>query len=485
MSIGLGLLSLIGGIIYFITFMKLVESTSAKLVTAIGGMYLFVVAYLLIFVADEDGLGYHYFLATYSVIIFLSTPIALAFGAIGEKMDSKIRLQKVKEKAHKEYEEYRKQREQEELKQRKRAERERKAKFFDACLKRNIQSINYDDEKMIFMMIAKQYGITDFEEAKSLFEKGKKAKAAESAEEEKTRIKNEKGRAMHSGIAKYQAIIKPEIKRCEEEIEKLEPQIKNVIDRQHSLVSASFAANMIYSVEQPVKEDNWAVHGGIANAIAGPAAGLATAMDIQRSNAQAKANAEKDRYRRAQELNSIQTSIKSADQKLFAERHRLDSMRSDYNYTKKRLTNYLEKLDEKIIDESDPQTKFELLSFSGFTCDLHLSGNIEVKGQYNLKQTPSIATVRGFLDGSLKLTVVDKTNTPVAIGYYAGIFSPTTSRSAHKSLNDDLSNGSFGIYSSEKRNISALCAAVDGKPVSNSDGLTVQVEPVHMWIIEQ
>ena len=37
------------------------------------------------------------------------------------------------------------------------------------------------------------------------------------------------------------------------------------------------------------KESDWAVHGGIANAIAGPAAGVAAALDVQRQNAEVRA----------------------------------------------------------------------------------------------------------------------------------------------------------------------------------------------------
>lgn len=40
------------------------------------------------------------------------------------------------------------------------------------------------------------------------------------------------------------------------------------------------------------RDTDWAIHGGIANGLAGPGAGLATAMNIQRQNAENRARAD-------------------------------------------------------------------------------------------------------------------------------------------------------------------------------------------------
>lgn len=50
-------------------------------------------------------------------------------------------------------------------------------------------------------------------------------------------------------------------------------------------------AQAIMSASQQ-KEHDWAIHGGIASGIAGPAAGLAAAADIQAKNAQIRAQNE-------------------------------------------------------------------------------------------------------------------------------------------------------------------------------------------------
>ena len=47
-------------------------------------------------------------------------------------------------------------------------------------------------------------------------------------------------------------------------------------------------ANSLYSMSAG-REKDWAIHGGIADAIAGPAAGIAIAADIQQKNAQTRA----------------------------------------------------------------------------------------------------------------------------------------------------------------------------------------------------
>ncbi|MBQ1389999.1 MAG: cell envelope integrity protein TolA, partial [Clostridia bacterium] len=349
----------------------------------------------------------------------------------------------------------------------------------------------------------RKHGINDFEEALAVFQQGKdmvmkeeadRQKAAEEAKrkgkieklnaeraEEAKTIEKQKQTAMIYGSEKYSCAIKQEMKPWKEKYDTAKQKADEMDRSAESLTVLSSLATSVYSYEKPVQEENWAIHGGIANAIAGPAAGLATAMDVQRRNAEAKAEAALDRQRRAKELASLQSDISSLRSSVY---EGSGSVYKDMREAQKcidNLENQLVELNDKLIDDSDTEKKFELLNFSNFKGSVRETGNIDVTGESTLTQDIFVATVKGWLDGSVKLTVLDKSNTPVAIGYFNVEYSPNV---LDRNFKFNENSDTFGMTKNTQRTISALCAPIDGKSVSNTDGLTVMVEPVYMWIIE-
>lgn len=386
---------------------------------------------------------------------------------------------------------------------RRQEERNKPIRFYNDCEKRNIYSSTTEDEKQGIMLIARKHGINDFEEALAVFQQGKdmvmkeeadRQKAAEEAKrkgkieklnaeraEEAKTIEKQKQTAMIYGSEKYSCAIKQEMKPWKEKYDTAKQKADEMDRSAESLTVLSSLATSVYSYEKPVQEENWAIHGGIANAIAGPAAGLATAMDVQRRNAEAKAEAALDRQRRAKELASLQSDISSLRSSVY---EGSGSVYKDMREAQKcidNLENQLVELNDKLIDDSDTEKKFELLNFSNFKGSVRETGNIDVTGESTLTQDIFVATVKGWLDGSVKLTVLDKSNTPVAIGYFNVEYSPNV---LDRNFKFNENSDTFGMTKNTQRTISALCAPIDGKSVSNTDGLTVMVEPVYMWIIE-
>ena len=117
----------------------------------------------------------------------------------------------------------------------------------------------------------------------------------------------------------------------------LEAEIRNFEETKKVLQNADKTLYSVYAK----KESDWAVHGGIADAIAGPAAGLAVALDVQRKNAETRADNEKlkqsiQRFTSEQqkelktptdiyvELNSLKKEAAAAKRKLVENRPQKD-----------------------------------------------------------------------------------------------------------------------------------------------------------------
>lgn len=192
----------------------------------------------------------------------------------------------------------------------------------------------------------------------------------------------------------------------------------------------------------------------------------------------AEHEAEKSKQRNERLFNAAISAINEQRSKVYEGYSDLKKTMNDSQKCINNLEHQLDELNDKLIDDSDTEKKFELLNFSNFKCSVRKTGNIDVTGESTLTQDIFVATVKGWLDGSVKLTVLDESNTPVAVGYFSGRYFPYSSDGHFKI------NGAFGMTKHTRKSISALCAPIDGKSVSNTDGLTVMVEPVHMWIIE-
>ena len=135
-------------------------------------------------------------------------------------------------------------------------------------------------------------------------------------------------------------------------------------------------------------EVSWATLGGIASGIAGPAAGLAVAMDVQARNAEKRA-------KNTEALNSTKSLLASMHWENFKKqqdvKERIELWQNIASEAKNKL---VEDIDgEKLIKELNPQVaKIQILS----------TGNVELLVDVNKKTIKIFDTVKAVIDGSFK-----------------------------------------------------------------------------------
>lgn len=124
--------------------------------------------------------------------------------------------------------------------------------------------------------------------------------------------------------------------------------------------NARFAEYMMYYAKKP--EMDWAVHGGIASGIAGPAAGIATAINVEAKNAQI----------RLENYQNMKAVIPSSLNYL--------SQASELSKQVEKIDEELKKIDLILIDESFSQKELlENICFGDFEIEVSETGAFVVK----------------------------------------------------------------------------------------------------------
>ncbi len=175
----------------------------------------------------------------------------------------------------------------------------KKMRFYQECKRRGIKNLSSPENKqraeLIYKEVYKIYSVNSATVEKA-FLKGEKAYTELKEKEEKEEVlkkeQNEREqmerlktreKEIYNDYIKYAefygrekriAILKDLQKVCQSKIEEKKKAEKNLRDLDIALYSASQR-----------KENDWATMGGIASGIAGPAAGLAVAMEAQAENA--------------------------------------------------------------------------------------------------------------------------------------------------------------------------------------------------------
>lgn len=157
-------------------------------------------------------------------------------------------------------------------------------KFYQECHSNNIKDLDSDYNMQKAIKIAEKQNIKDFDETmlREMYSKGKEmtdhdanaradANAANSLNGKRIEELNVLAENLkyygHHGINKRQVMLRDLMKAADKK-------------RKDAEMMANMASRTMLQ-----KEHDWATHGGIASGIAGPAAGVATALDIQAKNA--------------------------------------------------------------------------------------------------------------------------------------------------------------------------------------------------------
>lgn len=307
--------------------------------------------------------------------------------------------------------------------------------LFEACLKDGYTDIDHPACAEKAKLAAKQLDI-QYKDLNQTFENSKEAYYQKNQQEQKAHIAEirEKERAKkreleifatYSGRNKRMNMLASEYA-----IEKTE------YDSASRLLKAGSTAGR-------QKEMDWAVHGGIASGIAGAAAGIATAMDIQRKNAEIRAyNA------------SLDASYMAAAPYI------LDVM-SKHSTAMSRLDKEYEAAKTKLVAEDSEQEAFSALKFGEPTIKVTESGACEIKVSVSRIGNPVIFdAVPAVVDGTVKVTL---SQSGKALGT-ALLVLPK-----------------FGLGSSPVT-LEGLC---DSKTATKSPKISASFSPHNLWLMER
>lgn len=242
------------------------------------------------------------------------------------------------------------------------------------------------------------------------------------------------------GKEKYFSVLNPKIEGQE------------AIVKLSGIMSSSYISGAVQS-SKPRQVDPY-IFGGMAEGIAGPAAGIMTASRIERENAE----------RRARSKELVEGSIEQATKWSKAERSNA-SILSVLKKIKTRIDDCLlsddkEKLQEKIIIKN---TEYEILE----------TNNFRVSFRYNTKYV-NILNKEAVLDGSLKFNIYDEEHNLVADGYY---------NAKNIELEEDNVDLQVGFSSYGYPNV--ICLSKDRGIIDNNKEYTIEVDFSNLWLMEK
>ena len=189
------------------------------------------------------------------------------------------------------------------------------------------------------------------------------------------------------------------------------------------------------------KEHDWAVHGGIASGIAGPAAGVATAMDIQAKNAQIRAQNEANRKAFAPIMMTSYEGAAQHDRRAAA------------------LLEEIESAKTKLVSNDDAKTCLSKLSFFGTMVLVSETGTCTVTTNVKLAEPFFIfGDVEAVVDGTVIAKIYDG-DTMVGV---ASLVLPT-----------------YGVKSGTKLKGMCLYCGTPGKKY------TVEFAAANLWAMER
>lgn len=136
------------------------------------------------------------------------------------------------------------------------------------------------------------------------------------------------------------------------------------------------------------KEHSSSIAGGIANGLAGPAAGLMTALDVEQKNAEIRArNAER-----------TETFIKAG----------LSMGKNPYSYDASRYASFLREAEKKLVGKNPSAELFKALKFDDVKYTVTECGSVKITGKISTKGKVLITSdTEGFIDGYIKAVVYE------------------------------------------------------------------------------
>lgn len=327
--------------------------------------------------------------------------------------------------------------------------------FYKECKKRNIVKFLDEESLKSAQLIARNCGLNNVENVQYYYEQGEKIiESRKNAEEEKKRaseyekIVNESDALFTNEERKSKLIGKDKyLYKLMEECKSYETRIKIMQD------SGKIAESMITTKAQT---SDWAIAGGMASGLAGSAAGVATALEIQRKNEQAELTAARIREQ-GKELLALSKSsaVKTAIQDMI---RNLDCLEKEI----KDVTN-------KLLDDYDIEELFKKLRVSVSKNSVLCDKFMEIVIEHDVESGIKIAGADAVLDGSVLIEVYENEKV-IGKGYYC----------ATGFGEIDFSKVGFSATHEGK----AICKAKRGA-FDSSKKYEFKITPIALWMIEK
>lgn len=318
-------------------------------------------------------------------------------------------------------------------------------KLYEMCNKRGIENLNSEDDEILFEAICKNLNIDSSLNLKKLFEQGKKCY-------------NEKDRPTKKEIL-LKSIADEELYKSERDKTKFIGKDKyfNKIDliiqeknAMKELMDFDYQAGKLATKTKAVKSDEY-ILGGLANGIAGGAAGLATVNDIRQKNAAAEIYAQKT----VSQGYKLMNDSREKKQLLNNDIYELERRKSE--------------IDEKLCDINHREKYFEYLDCRVTDYKVEINGNLTINVEVGFKKEPVIKDIPIVIDGSLLINI--KHNNKIVGNAYLNApgFNVTSIRK-------------IGFNYEQKYSIIGL--SMDGEFDENID-YEFEIKPINIWMIEK
>lgn len=319
-------------------------------------------------------------------------------------------------------------------------------KLYKKCREKGITQDDVYDGTDAFMLIAGSFGLRNRNEAAEYFNRGKELVGKENIAI--YREKRNKEKQIADGQYNDAKIIGKD--KYLSNKKELYRQTVGAIDLCKSILNSK-------NPTAPIQHDS-AIVGGLMEGLFGTGAGIYAAANIHNSNVESQIAYQK-------RLEQLSQSKASASQGL-----------SEFTSLEQELRQQIEEIENKLLDDSNIEEKYKMLSVTKLKCKVTDFKNIEVTGEVKLKSQPKLLDSDAALDGSLLIKVFNSKKEIVGVGYYcAGGFGETNLKTV--GFNDTLENkNSLKIYT--------MCYIENTSLVNKNETYTAKAEPYRLWLIE-
>lgn len=204
--------------------------------------------------------------------------------------------------------------------------------------------------------------------------------------------------------------------------------------------------------EAPIVKNDWAIKGGIADGLAGPAAGIAVASD-----AREKQN----------EMMRYSSSVEENNRKLNRE---IREIKVKYKMLIKKEEYKIEKINNLICDEENVTVKFKKLKFVTPEFSKTEVNNVNFKIVVNKKDEEKIISHNAIFDGSLRVSI--KNDADDVIG--TGVFNAPGKNSSVMEKN---------VFKNETV-LETICIIDEKYKDFDIEKLSYEITPIYLWTIQ-